>query len=114
MVAYRESDQIEAGNELVVIDTPVGRLGLSICYDLRFPLLYQALMDKGAELISVPSAFTRVTGEAHWEMLLRARATETQCYILAADQGGQHNARRETFGHSMIIDPWGKVVAVRE
>ncbi|OMH30371.1 carbon-nitrogen hydrolase family protein [Motiliproteus sp. MSK22-1] len=108
--AYRESDQIEPGDELIVVDTPIGRLGLSICYDLRFPGLYQALLDKGAELFCVPAAFTQVTGAAHWEILLRARAIETQCYILAADQGGRHNERRETFGHSMIIDPWGQVL----
>ncbi len=109
--AYRESDQIEPGEEIVLVDTPVGRLGLTICYDLRFPLLYQELVDQGAELISVPAAFTRVTGEAHWELLLRARATETQCFVLAADQGGKHNERRETWGQSMIVDPWGQVLA---
>ncbi|MCW8884627.1 MAG: carbon-nitrogen hydrolase family protein [Motiliproteus sp.] len=108
--AYRESEQIEPGDRIVVVDTPVGRLGLSICYDLRFPLLYQAMMDQGAELISVPAAFTQVTGQAHWELLLRARAAETQCFILASNQGGMHNERRQTYGHSMIIDPWGVVL----
>ncbi|WP_343232511.1 carbon-nitrogen hydrolase family protein [Motiliproteus sediminis] len=108
--AYRESEQIEPGDALVVVDTPVGRLGLSICYDLRFPQLYQQLANAGAELISVPAAFTQVTGEAHWELLLRARAIETQCYLIAANQGGVHNARRETFGHSMVVDPWGRVL----
>ncbi len=111
--AYRESDEIEPGQQVVLVDTPVGRLGLSICYDLRFPLLYQALMDQGAELISVPAAFTRVTGEAHWQLLLQARAVETQCYVLAAGQGGRHNERRETYGHSMVVDPWGQVLAQR-
>ncbi|WP_370583994.1 carbon-nitrogen hydrolase family protein [Motiliproteus sp. SC1-56] len=111
--SYRESDEIEPGEDAVVVDTPFGRLGLSICYDLRFPLLYQALVERGAELITVPAAFTKVTGEAHWELLLRARACETQCYVLAANQGGVHNARRETFGHSMVVDPWGQVLASR-
>jgi len=108
--AYRESEKIEPGERLVLVDTPVGRLGLSICYDLRFPDLYQALAAAGAELIAVPAAFTQVTGAAHWEVLLRARAIETQCYLLAANQGGVHNARRETFGHSLVVDPWGRVL----
>lgn len=111
---YRESDSYSAGNALVVVDTPVGRLGLSICYDLRFAGLYSALREMGAELISVPSAFTEVTGAAHWEVLLRARAIETQCYVLAANQGGMHGRRRETHGHSMIIDPWGEIMAEAE
>ena len=112
--SYRESDQIEPGEQVIVIDTPVGRLGLTICYDLRFPELYQTLRRQGAELITVPAAFTQVTGEAHWQVLLRARAIETQCYILAANQGGVHNAKRETFGHSMVIDPWGEVLACQQ
>ncbi len=112
--SYRESDQIEPGNQVVVVDTPVGRLGLSICYDLRFPELYQKLVEQGAQLISVPAAFTQLTGEAHWEVLLRARAIETQCYVLAANQGGVHNGRRETFGHSMVVDPWGAVLGCQE
>lgn len=112
--AYLESAEIEPGDQLVVIDTPVGRLGLSICYDLRFPLLYQSLRDQGAELISVPAAFTQVTGEAHWEVLLRARAIETQSFVLAANQGGQHTEKRTTYGHSMIVDPWGRMLAQRQ
>ncbi len=108
--AYRESAQIEPGDAVVVVDTPFGRLGLSICYDLRFPELYRRLLDKGAELISVPAAFTRVTGEAHWEVLIRSRAIENQCYLLAANQGGVHTARRETSGDSMIVDPWGRIL----
>ncbi|NVK41477.1 MAG: carbon-nitrogen hydrolase family protein [Oceanospirillaceae bacterium] len=111
--SYRESDYVEAGESPVVVDTPVGCLGLSICYDLRFPQHYQALRDAGAELISVPSAFTAVTGAAHWELLLRARAVETQCYLLGADQGGRHSNRRETWGHSMVVDPWGDVLGVQ-
>lgn len=111
---YSESTRFEAGDQLTWIDTPAGRVGLSICYDLRFPELYRKLLEGGAELLTVPSAFTHVTGEAHWEVLLRARAIENQCYVLAANQGGVHNATRETYGHSMIIDPWGRVLAKLE
>ena len=108
---YRESDDYAAGDCLVVVDTPVGRLGMSVCYDLRFAELYTALRLAGAELISVPSAFTTVTGQAHWEMLLRARAIETQCYMLAAAQGGEHPGGRLTHGHSSIVDYWGRVIS---
>ncbi len=108
---YMESRSFEAGSSIVTVDTPLGRLGLSICYDLRFPELYRRLLDEGAEIITVPSAFTNVTGEAHWEVLLRARAIENQCYVIAPNQGGVHNASRETYGHSMIVDPWGRVLA---
>ncbi len=109
--SYRESKDYDYGNQVICVDTPVGRLGLSICYDVRFAELYLALRRAGAELIVVPSAFTAVTGAAHWEVLLRARAIETQCYILAANQGGQHPNGRQTFGHSCLIDPWGELVA---
>ena len=109
--SYRESRDYGYGDSVVCIDTPVGRLGLSICYDVRFAELYQTLRNAGAELIVVPSAFTAVTGAAHWEVLLRARAIETQCYVLAANQGGTHANGRETFGHSCLIDPWGEVTA---
>jgi len=109
--SYRESKDYGYGDRFVCIDTPVGRLGLSICYDVRFAELYQALRRDGAELIVVPSAFTAVTGAAHWDVLLRARAIETQCYILAANQGGRHANGRETFGHSCLIDPWGEITA---
>ncbi|MFC3607845.1 carbon-nitrogen hydrolase family protein [Stutzerimonas tarimensis] len=108
--SYRESDDYAAGSALVVADTPVGRLGLSVCYDLRFPELYGALRQAGAELISAPSAFTRVTGTAHWQALIRARAIETQCYLLAAAQGGEHPGGRQTHGHSAIVDPWGRLL----
>lgn len=108
---YRESDDYAFGEQVVVAETPVGRLGLSVCYDLRFPELYTRLREAGAELISAPAAFTAVTGAAHWQVLTRARAIETQCYILAAGQGGTHPGGRETFGHSAIIDPWGRVLA---
>lgn len=107
---YSESRSFEPGSRVVCVDTPMGRVGLSICYDLRFPELYRKLLEQGAEIFTVPSAFTRVTGEAHWEVLLRARAIENQCYVLAANQGGVHNPNRETWGHSMIIDPWGRVL----
>lgn len=109
--SYRESERFEPGDDVVVLDTPVGKLGLSICYDIRFPELYRQLVEQGAELISVPAAFTHRTGKAHWEILLRARAIETQCYVLAADQCGWHDAKRQTWGHSMILDPWGEVLA---
>lgn len=108
---YMESRSFEPGDSVVTVATPLGKLGLSICYDLRFPELYRQLLEEGAEIITVPSAFTKVTGEAHWEVLLRARAIENQCYVLAANQGGVHNASRETWGHSMIVDPWGNVLA---
>lgn len=108
---YAESDYIEPGDRIVLVDTPCGRLGLSICYDLRFADHYQRLRDAGAELITVPSAFTAVTGAAHWELLLRARAVEFQCYVLGANQGGQHGGGRETWGHSLIVDPWGEIQA---
>lgn len=106
---YRESDDYAGGSRLVLADTPVGRLGLTVCYDLRFPDLYVALRQAGAELISAPAAFTAVTGAAHWEVLIRARAIETQCYILAAGQGGEHPGGRHTHGHSAIVDPWGRL-----
>ncbi len=108
---YRESDDYRHGGQLVVADTPVGRLGLSVCYDLRFAELYTRLREAGAELISAPSAFTAVTGAAHWDVLVRARAIETQCYLLAAAQGGMHPGPRETYGHSLLVDPWGRIVA---
>lgn len=108
---YRESDVIEPGTEVCVVDTPCGRIGLSICYDLRFPELYRVLLDRGAEVLLVPAAFTAATGAVHWQALLRARAIENLCYVVAADQGGEHSATRVSWGHSMIIDPWGKILA---
>lgn len=106
-----ESARTLPGSEVVLTNTPFGALGLTICYDLRFPYLYQALAKRGAIAISVPSAFTATTGAAHWHALLRARAIETQCYVLAPAQHGQHNARRRSYGHSLIVDPWGEVIA---
>ena len=97
---------------LVSCDSPVGKLGLTVCYDLRFPAVYERLrFDHGAEVVTVPSAFTRPTGAAHWEVLLRARAIETQCFVLAAAQAGTHNERRQSYGHAMVVGPWGVVVA---
>jgi len=107
---YSESKSYEPGEELKTVSTEVGQLGLSVCYDLRFPELYRSLFLQGAEIVTVPAAFTRITGEAHWESLLRARAIENQCYVIAAGQGGRHNEKRETWGHSMIIDPWGSIL----
>ncbi len=108
---YRESTNYEPGTQAVVADLPWGKLGFSICYDLRFPYLYRALAHAGASFIAVPAAFTRLTGEAHWVTLLRARAIETQCFVFAAGQGGLHEHGRETFGHSLIVSPWGQVLA---
>ncbi|AEV27732.1 carbon-nitrogen hydrolase family protein [Azospira sp. APE16] len=105
---YDEAASIEAGSEPVAFDTPYGRIGLSICYDLRFPELYRRLAP--VDLIVVPAAFTETTGRAHWEILLRARAIENQCYVLAVGQGGKHENGRETHGNSMIVDPWGTIV----
>ncbi len=107
---YTESDTIEAGREVVVVDTPFGRMGLGICYDLRFPEQFRAMLDQGMELLLLPSAFTAMTGKAHWEILVRARAIENLCYVVAADQGGYHLNGRETHGDSMIVDPWGQVM----
>lgn len=107
---YRESERFSAGTELVVADTPLGRLGLSICFDLRFPEHFLKLRSLGAEIISVPAAFTYQTGKAHWYSLLRARAIETQCYLVAANQCGWHDEKRQTWGHSLLLDPWGEVL----
>jgi predicted amidohydrolase len=107
---YTESETIEPGNEVVVLDTPFGRMGLSVCYDLRFPELFRQQLEAGMEIIVLPSAFTAITGRAHWEVLVRARAIENLCYVIAPDQGGYHLNGRETFGHSMIVDPWGTVL----
>ena len=108
---YNESATIEPGRQPVTFDAPFGRVGLSICYDLRFPELFRALGE--IDLLVLPAAFTEVTGRAHWEILLRARAIENQCYVLAIGQGGVHENRRETHGNSMLIDPWGDIVARR-
>lgn len=111
---HRESAGVRPGDRAVVADTPWGGLGLTVCYDLRFPALFRALARAGARMISVPAAFTRPTGEAHWEVLLRARAIETGCFILAPAQGGDHEDGRRTWGRSMVVGPWGEVLAVLE
>ena len=109
--SYRESANYRPGDLAVVTDLPWGRLGVTICYDLRFPALYRALAEAGASFLAIPAAFTKQTGEAHWQVLMRARAIENGCYVIAAAQGGQHENGRSTFGHSIVVDPWGKVVA---
>ena len=108
---YRESANYQSGHRAVVADTPWGRLGLTVCYDLRFPQLYRQLAHDGAIFLSIPSAFTRPTGKAHWETLLRARAIENSSYVFAPAQCGEHESGRKTHGHSLIIDPWGQVLA---
>jgi predicted amidohydrolase len=109
--SYRESANYQPGETAVISDLPWGRIGLTICYDVRFPALYRALAESGASFLAVPSAFTKKTGEAHWHTLLRARAIENGCFVFAAAQGGMHENKRETYGHSLIIDPWGVVLA---
>jgi deaminated glutathione amidase len=108
--SWRESARYAPGETAFVVDTPIARLGLSVCYDLRFPALYGALSDAGAQLLSVPAAFTVPTGEAHWHILLRARAIENAAYVVAAAQCGHHQDGRSTFGHSLVVDPWGTVL----
>lgn len=106
---YHESMNQEPGDQAVVVDTPFGKLGLAVCYDLRFPELFRRLLDQGAELFAIPSAFTEITGKAHWEVLVRARAIENLAYVIAAGQGGYHVSGRETHGDSMIVSPWGQI-----
>ena len=109
--SYRESRSYRAGDLAVLTDLPWGRLGLTICYDLRFPALYRALAEAGAMYLAIPSAFTRQTGEAHWHVLMRARAIENGSFVFAAAQGGDHENGRATYGHSLVVDPWGRVIA---
>jgi predicted amidohydrolase len=109
--SYRESNNYRPGELAVLADLPWGRLGVTICYDIRFPALYRALAEAGATILAIPSAFTRQTGEAHWHVLNRARAIENGCFVFAAAQGGKHESGRETFGHSLIVDPWGRTLA---
>jgi deaminated glutathione amidase len=108
---YRESTHVAPGRETVIADTPVGRLGLSVCYDMRFPELYRLLVSQGAEWLAMPAAFTVPTGRAHWETLLRARAIENLCYVVAPAQAGTHTSGRETYGDSLIVDYWGQVMS---
>ncbi|HXZ21459.1 MAG TPA: carbon-nitrogen hydrolase family protein [Pseudolabrys sp.] len=109
--SYRESYNYRPGELAVLADLPWGRLGLSVCYDLRFPALYRALAEAGATMLTIPSAFTKQTGEAHWHVLVRTRAIENGCFVFAAAQGGKHENGRDTFGHSLIVDPWGRIIA---
>jgi deaminated glutathione amidase len=109
--SYRESNAYRPGNSTVVAETPWGRLGMSVCYDVRFPHLYRALAQAGADFLSVPSVFTVPTGSAHWHVLLRARAVENGCFVFAPAQWGEHTAGRRSYGHSLIVDPWGEVLA---
>ena len=109
--SYRESNTYRPGELAMVADLPWGRLGLTVCYDLRFPALYRALAEAGASFLAIPSAFTRRTGEAHWHVLQRARAIENGCFVFAAAQGGKHENGRETYGHSLVVDPWGRILA---
>ena len=108
---YRESRNFRPGTEAVVAELPWGKLGMTVCYDLRFPALYRALAQAGAQMLAIPSAFTKPTGLAHWHTLMRARAIETGCYVMAAAQSGSHENGRETFGHSLVVAPWGEIVA---
>ena len=112
--SYRESNTQQPGDRPLVVDTPAGRLGVAVCYDLRFPELIRALVDQGMEILAAPSAFTAATGEAHWRVLVRARAIESLAYVVAPDQGGYHVGGRQTHGESMIVDPWGQVLGRRE
>jgi predicted amidohydrolase len=109
--SYRESRNYRPGELAVLADLPWGRLGLTVCYDLRFPALYRALAEAGATMLTIPSAFTKQTGEAHWHVLIRTRAIENGCFVFAAAQGGKHENGRETYGHSLIVDPWGRILA---
>ncbi|MDA0239097.1 MAG: carbon-nitrogen hydrolase family protein [Proteobacteria bacterium] len=108
---YRESETYAPGSQAVIAETPWGRMGMTICYDVRFPYLYRELAQAGADFIAIPAAFTKVSGEAHWHVLQRARAIENGCFILAAAQTGTHADNRQTYGHSLIVDPWGKILA---
>lgn len=109
--AYRESDTVEEGDQLAVVDTPLGKLGIAVCYDIRFPAMFTKLCNQGAEIIAIPAAFTVSTGEAHWKLLARSRAVENFCYVVGAAQGGTHKSGRNTYGHSVIVEPWGAIIS---
>ena len=111
--SYRESDTFDAGDEIVVVDTPFGKIGMSICYDLRFPIMYREMVKQGAEIFLIPSAFTETTGKIHWDPLIKARAIENQCYVIAPAQGGYHVNGRTTYGNSMLVDYLGQVHGLR-
>lgn len=108
--SYNESETIKSGSEVVVVETPIGKIGMAICYDLRFPEMFRLMVEQGVEIFVLPSAFTAVTGAAHWECLVRARAIENLAYVVAANQGGYHINGRATYGDSMIVDPWGRIL----
>ncbi|MCF6807715.1 carbon-nitrogen hydrolase family protein [Thiotrichales bacterium 19S9-12] len=113
--SYAESEKYLKGDKICVVDTPIGRCGIALCYDLRFPEIFRVMVNEGAEVIILPAAFTHTTGQKHWEVLLRARAIENQCYVIASNQVGVHgNGEAHSYGHSMIINPWGEVLAKRE
>ena len=109
--SYKESETTDPGNKLIVQETPFGKLGLSVCYDIRFPELFRCLFNKGAEIIVIPSAFTVKTGEAHWELLAKTRAIENFCYVIGSCQGGTHTSGRKTYGNSIIVGPWGDTIS---
>lgn len=111
---YAESETFQAGEQVVTVPTPFGLLGVAVCYDLRFPELFRIMFQQGVDIIALPSAFTKTTGEAHWLTLIRARCIENSCYMIAANQGGEHSAQRETFGHSCVVNAWGEVLALQE
>ncbi len=111
--SYQESATTQAGDRIVVVDTPVGKVGLAVCYDIRFPQLFTALFAQGAEILAIPAAFTVTTGAAHWQLLARCRAVEHFCYVIGACQGGTHAHGRQTYGHTLIVDPWGRVLDER-
>lgn len=111
---HKESEIVEPGNQVVVVDTPLGKVGLAVCFDVRFADHFKSLFDRGAEIMVLPSAFTMKTGEAHWELLNRCRAIDTFSYFIGAGQGGTHTSGRKTFGHSLIVDPWGNVLAKKD
>lgn len=111
---YLESKTVKPGNKTCVIDTEFGKIGIAICYDLRFPQIFNSLVRKGVQIICIPSAFTTTTGKAHWELLLKSRAIDCLSYVVGAGQGGKHNNNRETYGNSLIVDPWGKVIAHKQ
>lgn len=112
--SYLESASTKAGSQLVVVDTPLGKLGLAVCYDIRFPAMFTNLFNTAAEIITIPAAFTIKTGQAHWELLARSRALDNFCYVVGACQGGKHANGRSTYGHSLIVDPWSSVIAERK
>lgn len=111
---YAESETFQPGDEVITVPTPFGLLGVAICYDLRFPELFRIMFQRGVDIVALPAAFTKTTGKAHWMTLIKARCIENSCFVIAADQGGEHSAQRETFGHSCVVNAWGKVLSLQE